>query len=332
MSGSSGAEFVRVRRRDLDRLTTEVMQMREFLPQILNPELVASIQRLEGAEKALEYKNLDCSHLQSRLEAAQEQCLQVKEERLSLLCQLSSLQEQSQQQVEFCSQMGSALCTLLWGVSDKEDAVRSILGGGKVSVFFRLASQTLSSYVESLGEGSAQDEDSEENQFVLGLAGTITNIAAVSCGREFLATSCKDLLETYICLLGEIRAGTCCRLRVLILMSLYNVSINSTGLSWMSHSLRLISQFQRLLSDPERGVCLHALRLLQSLLVESDILIRFHEEIHKSLPHIMELTRDCNTEIETAALELLQDIRAQDTKSCTAQTPIQGAPTFAKQP
>nr|8A50_A Chain A, Heat shock factor 2-binding protein [synthetic construct]8A50_B Chain B, Heat shock factor 2-binding protein [synthetic construct]8A51_A Chain A, Heat shock factor 2-binding protein [synthetic construct] len=32
-------EFVKVRKKDLERLTTEVMQIRDFLPRILNGEV-----------------------------------------------------------------------------------------------------------------------------------------------------------------------------------------------------------------------------------------------------------------------------------------------------
>ncbi|XP_053313321.1 heat shock factor 2-binding protein [Spea bombifrons] len=312
MSGSSGAEFVLVRRRDLERLTTEVMQMKEFLPQILNQELLSNVQRLEQAESALDVKESDCEHFRSRLEAAQSECLQEKEEKLSVLAQLSSLQEQSLQQAEFCTLMGSTLCTLLWGVSSREEAVRSLLGGGKAVAFFGLASQTLSSYVESLEQ--PQDEEAEESQFVLGLAGTITNIAAVSFGREFLVTTCRDLLETWIHLLGRIKPGTCCRLRVLMLMSLYNVSINRKGVSWMSQNVSLISQLQRLLTDRDPDVCLHTLRLLQSVALESDGPRHMQSELHKCLPRIVELAQSRSAELQTAAGELLEEMRALEAK------------------
>uniref|UniRef100_A0A8C5P7E4 Heat shock transcription factor 2 binding protein n=1 Tax=Leptobrachium leishanense TaxID=445787 RepID=A0A8C5P7E4_9ANUR len=310
MANSSGAEYVLVRRRDLERLTTEVMQMKEFLPQILNQELVDNVQRLEETECALEVKDQDCGHLRSRLEAAQSDCVKEKQEKLSLVARLSHVQEQSAQQVEFCSHMGSAVCTLLWAVSNREEAVKSILGGGKAAAFFSLASQTLASYVGSLSEGQPVDEDSEESQFVLGLAGTITNVAAVSCGRDFLVTTCRDLLEMWINLLRTIKPGTCSRLRVVMLMSLYNVSINRSGLSWMSQSLKFISQLQGLLTDPDPEVCLHTLRLLQSVILESDALTQFKDELHKSLPRIAELSQSRNLELQTSAREVMEEIKA----------------------
>ncbi|XP_075705188.1 heat shock factor 2-binding protein-like isoform X1 [Rhinoderma darwinii] len=173
MSGPLEAEFLLVRRRDLERLTTEVMQMKEFLPQILNQDLLEGVQRLEVAESALEERELDCEHIKARLQATQSECLRTKEENLALLLQVTELREQSVQQVDFCTQMGSALCTLLWGVSNREETVKSILGMDKTADFFILAGQTVSSFVETLVVN--QDEDMEESRFVLGLAGTITS-------------------------------------------------------------------------------------------------------------------------------------------------------------
>ncbi|XP_040269355.1 heat shock factor 2-binding protein-like [Bufo bufo] len=254
MSGPLESEFLLIRRRDLERLTTEVMQMKEFLPKILNQDLLESVQRLEVAESALEEREQDCEHIQARLQATQNECLRAKEENLSLLLQVTELREQNVQQVDFCSEMGSALCTLLWGVSNREETVRSILGMDTTAEFFSLAGQTVSRFVESFAVD--QNEDTEESRFVLGLAGTITNVAAVSCGRSFLMSSCRDLMEKWILLLREIRSGSHCQLRVLILMSLYNVSIHHDGLLWMSRYPGIMSQLQQLLTgERKKSVC-----------------------------------------------------------------------------
>ncbi|XP_063810708.1 heat shock factor 2-binding protein, partial [Pseudophryne corroboree] len=241
-------DFVLVKRKDVERLTTEVMQMREFLPQILNQELLENVQRLEAAEIALETKELDCAHINSRLEVSQGEYLQAKEENLSLAVQLNDLREHSLQQSEYCTRLGSALCTLLWGVSNRDETVRSILTMDKAEEFFSLASHTVSSFVESLSGQQPPEEDAEESRFVLGLAGTVTNVAAVPCGRDFLISSCKELMEKWFHLLGKMALGSCSRLRVLILMSLYNVSINRSGLLWLSQCAGIIPQLQILLT------------------------------------------------------------------------------------
>lgn len=46
---------MKVRRKDLEQLTTEVMQMRDFLPRLLNAELTESLQSLKSVEKSESY-------------------------------------------------------------------------------------------------------------------------------------------------------------------------------------------------------------------------------------------------------------------------------------
>ncbi|CAN2387809.1 Heat shock factor 2-binding protein [Pristimantis euphronides] len=307
MSGPLEAEFLLVRRRDLERLTTEVMQIKEFLPKILNQDLLDSIQRLDVAKSALEERERGCEYIKARLEATQSECLRSKDENLALLVQITELREQSIQQADFFTQMGSALCTLLWGVSNREETVKSILGMDKTAEFFSLAGQTVSSFVESLAAN--QDEDTEESHFVLGLAGTIANVAAVSSGRDFLMSSCRELMEKWIQLLGKITPGSCSRLRVLMLMSLYNVSIHREGLLWMSRYMGLMSQLQLLLTDSDNEVCLHALRLIQSLVLEPNVLHMLWEELQQCLPHITELSHTANPEVQKMAAELLEELR-----------------------
>ncbi|XP_072254619.1 heat shock factor 2-binding protein isoform X2 [Pyxicephalus adspersus] len=310
MSSSSEVEFVLVRRRDLERLTTEVMQMREFLPQIVNSELVESVQRLEVAEGALEVKEQDCEHIRARLEVSQSEYLRAKEENLSLLLQLSTLREKSVQQTYYCTHVGSVLCTLLWSVSNREETVTNILGMDKCTEFFMMASQTVASYVDALDE-TEQDEDNEDVQYVLGFAGIVTNVAAVSCGRDFLITSCRELMESWIQILGKIRLGTCSRLRVLLLKCLYNVSINQCGLLWMSQVKGFPSALRRLLSDPDAEVCLHALLLFQSLSVDPDVLRLLWKDVQECLPNIMELSQSNNAHLQRTAKELLEEIGGQ---------------------
>ncbi|XP_056407831.1 heat shock factor 2-binding protein [Hyla sarda] len=228
-------------------------------------------------------------------------------ENLDLLLQVTELRARSVQQVDFCTQMGSALCTLLWGVSNREETVKTILGMDRTTEFFSLAAQTVSSLVESLSV--SQEEDMEESSFVLGLAGTITNVAAVSCGRDFLMSSCRELLEKWMELLGKIRVGNCPQLRVLILMTLYNVSIHREGLVWMSQYGGLMPQLQQLLTDPDSDVCLHALRLLQSLVLEPDVLHMLWGELQPCLPLITQLSHTANSELKTMAAEVLEELR-----------------------
>ncbi|XP_059865749.1 heat shock factor 2-binding protein isoform X2 [Delphinus delphis] len=310
-------EFVKVRKKDLERLTTEVMQIRDFLPRILNGEVLESFQKLKIVEKNLERKDqeleqlrMDCEHFKARLESVQEDSVSEKKEKLALRQQLNEAKQQLLQQAEYCTGMGAAACTILWGVSSSEEVVRAILGGGKALKFFNITGQTMESFVKSL-DGDVKELDSDENQFVFALAGIVTNVAAVASGREFLVNSSRVLLDTILQLLGDLKPGQCTKLKVLMLMSLYNVSINLKGLKYISESPGFIPLLWWLLSDPDTEVCLHVLRLVQSVVLEPEVFSRTASEIRSSLPlqRILAMAKSRNPHLQAVAQELLEDLR-----------------------
>ncbi|GAB1300849.1 Heat shock factor 2-binding protein [Apodemus speciosus] len=179
---------------------------------------------LERKEQELEQLRLDREHFKARLETAQADSGREKKEKLALRQQLNEAKQQLLQQAEYCTQMGAVTCTLLWGVSSSEEVVRAILGGDfqdKALKFFNITGQTMESFVKSL-DGDVKEVDSDENQFVFALAGIVTNVAAIACGREFLVNSSRVLLDTMLQLLGDLKPGQCTKLKVLMLMSLYN--------------------------------------------------------------------------------------------------------------
>ncbi|XP_024905979.1 heat shock factor 2-binding protein isoform X4 [Pteropus alecto] len=190
---------------------------------------------------------MDCEHFKARLEAVQADSLREKKEKLALRQQLQEARQQLQQQAEYCTEMGAAACTLLWGVSSREEVVTAILGGDKALKFFSITGQTMESFVKSL-DGDVREPDSDENQFVFALAGIVTNVAAIACGREFLVNSSRVLLDTMLQLLGDLKPGQCTKLKVLLLMALYNVSINLKGLRYISESPGFIPLLWWLLS------------------------------------------------------------------------------------
>ncbi|XP_047419184.1 heat shock factor 2-binding protein isoform X1 [Sciurus carolinensis] len=336
-------EFVKVRKKDLERLTTEVMQIRDFLPRILNGEVLESFQKLKIVEKNLERKEqeleqlkLDCEHFKARLETVQADSGREKkmgsccdawavlrllgtrdlpalasQEKLALRQQLNEAKQQLLQQAEYCTEMGAATCTLLWGVSSSEEVVKAILGGDKALKFFHITGQTMESFVKSL-DGDVKELDSDENQFVFALAGIVTNVAAIACGREFLVNSSRVLLDTMLQLLGDLKPGQCTRLKVLMLMSLYNVSINLKGLKYISESPGFIPLLWWLLSDPDAEVCLHVLRLVQSVVLEPEVFSKSASEFRSSLPlqRILAMSESRNAHLQTVAQELLEDLRA----------------------
>ncbi|KAM7129503.1 LOW QUALITY PROTEIN: heat shock factor 2-binding protein [Ciconia maguari] len=311
-------EFVKIKRRDLERLTTEVMQLRDFLPKIVNGDILGTFQKLDAIESNMEKKEeeieqlkMDCEHFRARLETAQADCMREKS-RFAVRILLNEAKQQLLQQAEYCTEMGAAVCTLLWGVSSNEEAVKTVLGGSKAVKFFTITAQTMESFVKSLSEDmKQQDLDSDENQFVLALAGIVTNVAALACGREFLVSSSRELLDTMMHLLGDMKPGLCTKFKVLMLMSLYNVSINLKGLKYISESPGFIPLLWWLLNDPDAEVCLHALRLLQSVILEPEVLAKSASEMRDTLPfqRIIALSKSRNADLQALAKELLEDLK-----------------------
>ncbi|XP_013360426.1 PREDICTED: heat shock factor 2-binding protein isoform X3 [Chinchilla lanigera] len=317
---------------------------------------------LEMKEQELEQLKLDCEHFKARLETLQADSGREKQEKLALRQQLNEAKQQLLQQAEYCTEMGATACTLLWGVSSSEEVVKAMLGGDKASKFFSITGQTMESFVKSL-DGDVKELDSDENQFVFALAGIVTNVAAIACGREFLVNSSRVLLDTMLQLLGDLKPGQCTKLKVLMLMSLYNVSINLKGLKYISESPGFIPLLWWLLSvvfllrfltsaycnvfwhvlkqddagcdsdcstselthlphrhilekeqiqDPDAEVCLHALRLVQSVVLEPEVFSKSASEFQHSLPlqRILAMSKSRNPLLQTAAQELLEDLRA----------------------
>ncbi|OXB79557.1 UNVERIFIED_CONTAM: hypothetical protein H355_000373 [Colinus virginianus] len=329
-------DFVQVRRRDLERLTTEVMQLRDFLPKILDGDIVWTFQKLDAIESSMEKKEeeieqlkMDCEHFRARLEAAQADCMREKKEKLDLRQHLREAKQQLLQQAEYCTEMGAAVCTLLWGVSNNEEAVKAILGGSKAARFFTITAQTMESFVKSLSEDvKQQDLDSDENQFVLALAGIVTNVAALACGREFLVSSSRDLLDTMMHLLGEMKPGLCTKFKVWIGSARYEcthklaITAQLTNSNLVSHNNLIAFLCTRLsslymadanvtLQYPDAEVCLHVLRLLQSVILEPEVLAKSACEMRDTLPfqRIIALSKSRNAELQALAKELLEDLK-----------------------
>ncbi|KAJ0062381.1 hypothetical protein NL108_011012 [Boleophthalmus pectinirostris] len=336
-NGVAGAKdsYVRLRKRELEKLTTEVMQLRDFLPKVLNRELMDMLNKAKAMQTiphsalfmpvsavreqmAQEQERLrqDCAHLQSRLEASQAECQKERESGTEL-----------QQQADFCSSLGSASCCLLWSCSAKEDIITLWLSDhGKLQSFLLVAAQTLESFVRSLDEDvkvQTEDPNSKEHTFVLSLAGTITNVAANTNGRDFLANSAHVLLDTLIRLLDLMRPGAFPKLKVkssnlgnlmyrLMLMALYNVSISIEGLKYMMKNPGLLSVTLNLLEDRDWEVCLHSLRLLQSLVLEDEALLVLGPAVvdPELEMRVRKLTSSGQACVREAAQQTLEDLQA----------------------
>lgn len=64
--------------------------------------------------------------------------------------------------------------------------------------------------------------------------------------------------------------------------------------------------------DPDAEVCLHALRLIQSVVLEPEVFSKSASEFRSSLPlqRILAMAKSRNPHLQTVAQELLEDLRA----------------------
>uniref|UniRef100_A0A8C4Q982 Heat shock transcription factor 2 binding protein n=1 Tax=Eptatretus burgeri TaxID=7764 RepID=A0A8C4Q982_EPTBU len=228
---------------ELKGMVSEITNLKNQVPKVL-AEVFDKASKVESLEKALESKckemeklKVECQHLTAKVEVWMVECEKEKEDKLILRKKVAETRQHLAHQAEYCTAFGAAACTLLWRVSRSEDTVQTILNGAKVEEFFTLTSQTLDSFMKSMiEEGKRKNIDEEENQFVLAMAGTITNVAAASCGREYLASTSagKIVLDVFLQLLMQMGVGQCIKLKTLILMALYNVTINCNGLKYIA--------------------------------------------------------------------------------------------------
>ncbi|TRY59045.1 hypothetical protein DNTS_006176 [Danionella cerebrum] len=96
----------------------------------------------------------------------------------------------------------------------------------------------------------------------------------------------------------------------LMLMALYNVTISVNGLKFISESSGLLPLFCTLLEDPDAEVCLQALRLLQSLLLEREMMSQVMPEFLTSFPlsRIQHLASSKHPSLKQTAQETLDDL------------------------
>ncbi|XP_018963730.1 heat shock factor 2-binding protein-like [Cyprinus carpio] len=311
--------FVRVRKRDLEKLEAEVRTLRELMPKVINSDYIDTIHKgrsldafKERSDREQQQQREDCLHIRSRLDVALSECQRERQDKLVLKQQLRECKEELQQQKAFCTELGTASCTLLWSASQSEEAIRDILAAGKLEPFLSIAGQTLETFIKFLNDEAKpqQSYNSKEHHLVLALAGVITNIAAVSCGRDFLSSSAHILLDTLLQLLYLMKPGVFPKLKVLMLMALYNITISVNGLKLISESPGLLPLLSTLLEDPDPEVCLQSLRLLQSLLLEREVMSHITTDFLSSFPLrcIHHLASSRHPALKQTAQETLEDL------------------------
>ncbi|XP_077870159.1 heat shock factor 2-binding protein-like [Saccoglossus kowalevskii] len=311
---------ITVSKQDLERLTTETMQLKEFLPKVLSTEYIGAFAKLNAAEseivnleKNIDKISNDVAHWQSRYQNTLSQYEQEKEDKFATQCELSELNKQLSEQSEYCASLGSAICTLLWRVSKHEDSIQLFLVGSKVDEFLVMVHHTLESYIATYHD-ELPEEDTDEAQFVLALSGIITNIAASAYGRDFLVTNSNGqiLINTMTSILSQTPITHSAKLRNLILMCLYNISINQKGLKYILSIQGMIPLLAWLVTEEkESDNQLHTLKVIQSLIIEPDNIEVIHQ-VNEVLPveKLEKFAKSRHPDLKEIAVELLMDLKS----------------------
>ncbi|ELU06255.1 hypothetical protein CAPTEDRAFT_200462 [Capitella teleta] len=285
-SGTLDPSFCIVKKADVEKIRRETNLMKKMIPRILQDGIACqqanlSTQRdLQLAQCQNENNFQEIQQWKESYESMIAERDQHRQECLHLQKDLNETAQELTQQSEYCASMGAACATLLWRVSRCEESIQAILSGSKVEQFLALVSSTLLSYVTACAtktdpaNAPSDPEDlSEETHFVLALSGVVTNIAASSFGRNFLMSNehGKHLVDAYLKILAEAPDDECADLKILLLMCLYNISINMKGLKYLQSQPDIISLMTWMVRESKRNeVRQHSLRIIQSLLSDEN--------------------------------------------------------------
>ncbi|XP_032235036.2 heat shock factor 2-binding protein [Nematostella vectensis] len=326
-------KYVKIKKSELDGVFSEVRQLKQFVPKIVDSEFTFLCEKVEARKIELEKLQKENNLLKREIEHIKNSNIREnnvlskkynnlmndydkeREEKFQLKCQLTSVNQSLLDQSEYCASMGAAACTLLWRVSRQQDSVSSLLAGTKAEEFLEITTKTLDSYFATCDDSDTDQEKSEEFQFVLALCGIVTNLAAAPCGRDFLVTnsSGQGLVDTLVRCVEETRPSPNVRIHSLVLMALYNVSIHRNGLQHLLSRPTLLSALMRLISDEiSYELRLNGARLLQSMVMEPENLSQYALQ-QISLPSLQRLATTVKGEVQSVLLDIVTDLqRHQD--------------------
>ncbi|XP_041470213.1 heat shock factor 2-binding protein-like [Lytechinus variegatus] len=315
--------FTPVKKTALKDLQTEIKTLKNNLNQTLTFDLIQSLAKEQELEQALEYSYIQtdetqkkCDHWKARHDSTRLLYEQERKEKLSLKSELSKMNQRVSMQSEYCAGMGAICCTLLWRASQHQQTIPALLIGSQMENFMSVVCHTLESFMATYQSEDLPSEQSEELQFVMALCGTVTNIAASSEGREYLSTNpnCAQLIRTFTALLASPSSETLNKLKNLLLMSLYNLSINHKGLQALSDTKDIISLLVSILQgEKQADLRLHTLLLIQSLIMENtqrSILIDVKRKLSMDL--LQQLSHDASGEVTEVIADIIQIIKSFD--------------------
>ncbi|XP_024935511.1 heat shock factor 2-binding protein isoform X2 [Cephus cinctus] len=181
-------------------------------------------------------ETIKMTELQSRYDDLYSKWQSQQRQLESTQAEIFRLKNQIMHQSTFCTSLGAVLCNLLWRASYFTQNVHVWLSGfqNKVGEFLCIVNGSFVSFINTYGDG-LPSMNSDEFQFIMGLLGIVTNMSSTPEGREFLITNTngKDLVQKLVIRISGIPLPSGNSLKRLMLMILYNVSVNQTGLQYL---------------------------------------------------------------------------------------------------
>ncbi|XP_069696424.1 heat shock factor 2-binding protein-like [Periplaneta americana] len=243
-------------------------------------------------------------HLQHERDSQQEHLGRMQAE-------LFAVRNQIQRQSQFCASLGAVMGNLIWKASRLPVVIDMFLSGNKVGDLLNIVNGSLISFLETY-ESCIPGQCTDESQFIMSVCGIVTNIAAAPAGRQFLISSSngKELLEQFCRVLAHIPLPSGNALKRLLLMALYNTSINENGLRFLQQQQYLLSAItQDLQINTTSELKLMSLRLLQSLTYDipnKSVLNGILKEV--SLEMLQPMTQSSEAELKNVVGDIIDNI------------------------
>ncbi|XP_076638719.1 heat shock factor 2-binding protein [Colletes latitarsis] len=148
--------------------------------------------------------------------------------------EIEYLRDQILNQSTYCTSLGAVLGNLTWRASRFPEIVDVWLSAfqDKISEFLSITNGSFVAFINTY-RNAFPPTSNVEYQFIIGLLGIVTNISASPEGREFLITdpNGRDFVQKMVELMPTLPLSQgSLSLKRLMLMILYNVSMNKTGL------------------------------------------------------------------------------------------------------
>ncbi|XP_015120867.1 heat shock factor 2-binding protein isoform X2 [Diachasma alloeum] len=239
-----------------EKLKLGIDEMRDKAYSVIGPLVEAK----NASEKRIKQLETSCGELVYHFETEQKKVENLEQ-------QLRHLANESAGQVTFCTHLGAVLGNLIWKSSRSSPQVDLWLNENRQNLkdLLSITNTALESFIQTF-EGKFPDMKEEQYQFMMSLMGTVTNISSNSTGRQFLISheqNGKELIKLIVLSIPGLPLISGDPLKRLMLMILYNVSLNCSGLSYLI-SLK-VHELVTYCLDQSPEIQLNSLRIIQSI-------------------------------------------------------------------